>query len=369
MSETADELRKRLKEQREQDGRQREVGLNTSSSTGNASSNPQGLSGSSSHAPELSNGPENGRTERGDTEVREPIKPVRRRTHSNQGHDSTTSNPQGKLVGSTGSTSQDDRRAGSSIGRSSENNPTDRPNGIDLRASVSSSEQSAITPIIIGNLMRNVEEESRTYVPPRTFTPEPAPPTVGQSALIIRDGQPKPARTSKGRSSDATRAVETIKAVIPKAKRGRPAGKSNSQDVPINEPAAKLTIRDKIKEAGKAVPHSNKLTEKEIDELREPLQTALSDEFEQLDKLLWLYEGDQSIEQPIWSDINDSEMEKLVNAILNMGSRSATVATIARASVDLSDYIIAGTLLAPRLQSTAKLVGDVRKRKKATRGR
>lgn len=362
----ADELREKLRKERVTSGRQRNIDISRDSS--NSDNATQGRTPGGSTITEPAESAENGLGDSSRRPVQHPLSTVSGRTDSNQGHDSTVTDSQRKLAGSSGSSTQNNRRTGQSIGRSSQDNATNRSDGIDLRESVSSS-QPAIAPIVVGNLIRNVEEESRTYVPPRTFAQET--PTVGQPALIVTKDGTLGKRTTKSKSSNATRAVETLKAVIPKAKRGRPPGKSNPQNVfdEIPSEPTRLTLKDKIKEAGQAIPTGKRLDAKEVDELREPLQAALTDEFDQLDKLLWLYEGADSIQQPIWSDINDHEMEKLVNALLNMGTRSATVATVARASVDLSDYIIAGTLLAPRLQSTAKLVGDVRKRKKQSRGR
>lgn len=360
----ADELLKELKEKRN-GRRSRHPELDIAGDSSHSDNATQGRAPGSSNTSEPAKSAENGPRDGGSRQVQHALSTVSGRIDGNQGHDSTATDTQRKLASSPGSLTQNNRRTGSRTGRSGENNTEDRPDGIDLRESVSSREP-AVTPLIVGNLIRNVEEEASAYIPPRTFAPEL--PIVGEPALIIKDGKPVK-RASKVKQTDATRAVETLKAVIPKAKRGRPSRKSNTQNVFDPTEPAKLTIKDKIKEAGQAIPRGNKLTEKEIEELREPLQTALTDEFDMLDKLLWTYEGEQSIQQPIWSDVSEPDMEKLVNALLNMGTRSATVATIARSSVDLSDYIIAGTLLAPRLQSTAQLVGKVRKAKKAARGR
>lgn len=373
MSETADELRQRMKEARISNGRQRLTDLDTNSRPSDSSNDPESNSRVSGTETQSSDRPEERHANSSDSEVREPVKPVRRRANSNQGHNSTASNPQRELAGSTGSVAQIDRRAGSSDRRPSQDHPTYRPDGIDVRTGVSGQSGSVI-PTIVGNLQRNIDDERSIFIPPRSFAEEA--PTVGQPALIIgKDGKPT-ARELKGIKKDGARAVEAVKAVIPKAKRGRTPRGTDTQNVlyPNSEPPAKVGLKDKLKEAGQAIPKGNKLTAKEIDELREPLQQALSDEFGMIDQLLWKYEGEESLQQPIWSDINDPEMEKLVNAILNMGTRSATVATIARASVDMSDYIIAGTLLAPRLQATASLVGEVRRKKSAnkvarTRGR
>lgn len=367
MTQTSEELLKELKERRKY-GNRRHPELHSDSGIGYASNATQGRTTSGGSSSEPAKSAEDRPSNSSSGSVQHSLSTVSRRIDGDQGHDSSTPNTERKLAGSAGSPAQNDRRTGPRTRRSSENNSTDRSDGINLRESLGSSEPT-VTPILVGNLIRNVEEEHGTFIPPRTFTPEPAPPIVGQPALIIDKSGTPVKRATKGKQTDAARAVETIKAVIPKAKRGRPSSKSNPQNLLTEPEPAKLTIKDKIKEAGQAIPRGNKLTEKEIEELREPLQVALTDEFEMLDKLLWTYEGEQSIQQPIWSDINDPEMEKLVNALLNMGTRSATVATIARSSVDLSDYIIAGTLLAPRLQSTAQVVSRVRKAKKASRGR
>lgn len=377
MSQTANELREEMRKKRKENGRQRPIDPITPDN-GNTGGITQGRTGSSSDTPEPANTDKDRSSDDSSRPLQQLVSAISGRTDDNPRHDSTTTDVEGKLARSTGSAPQNNRRSRQSSRRSGEDHSEDRSNGTDLRESIGSSERT-VEPTIFGNLQRNTDEEASTYIPPRNFAPEQAP-IVGQPALIYKDGkfqQREPDRP-KSKQKDGARAVETVKALIPKAKRGRPPGKSNPQNI-FNgnitfDEQQKGTLKDKLKQAGQAIPKGNKLTTKEIEELREPLQVALTDEFSMLDQLLWKYEGSDSLEQPIWSDIQDNEMEKLVNAILNMGTRSATVATLARSSVDLSDYIIAGTLLAPRLQSTASLVKQVRQKKQSmktgtTRGR
>ena len=359
MTETSDELRKRLKEKRAENGRERNVGLNDKPAS-DSGSDLEGHVGSSNPTTDTGHGPEKRHADSGNSALREPVKPVRRRTKRDQGHDSPIADSQGKLVSSAGSSAQIDRRTGPSTGRYGEDNATHRADGIDLRTSVSSP-SGPITPLAIGNLERNTREESSIYIPPRTFTPDNDRPIVGQPALRVVNGQIRPVE-QKG----TTRAVEAFKAVIPKPKRGRPAQPRNVE-APEQPTEARKSLGDKLKEAGSAIPSGKKLSSKEVQELKDPLIGALKDEFEMFDNLLWNYEGEQSIKQPIWSDMMDSDVEHLATALLNMGTRSGTAATIARGAVDLQDYIVAGALLAPRFQSTVGLVKEVRKRNNKSR--
>lgn len=381
INQTSDELREEMRKKRKEDGRQRSIEP-IITDNGNTGGTTQGRARSSGSTSEPADTDKNRSGNDSSGPLQQLVSAVSGRTDDNSRHDSTATDIEGKLARSTGSAPQNNRRSRQSPRRSSEDHTEDRSNGTDLRESTSGSEltvKEETPPSIFGNLQRNTDEEASTYIPPRNFAPEQAP-IVGQPALIYKDGkfqQREPDRP-KSKQKDGARAVETVKALIPKAKRGRPSSKSNPQNI-LNgnitfDEQQKGTLKDKLKQAGQAIPKGNKLTTKEIEELREPLQVALTDEFSMLDQLLWKYEGSDSLEQPIWSDIQDNEMEKFVNAILNMGTRSSTVATIARASVDMSDYIIAGTLLAPRLQTTAGLVKQVRQKKQSmktgtTRGR
>lgn len=368
---TPDELKEQLREERKKNGRQRNIDIATSSS--DTDRTIEGHVGSSSSTSEPTDTGENGPGNSSGGSLQHALSAIRGRADNDQGHNSTATDIEGKLAGSFRSTTQVNRRVRSDNRRSSEDSSTYQSNGSDIRTGASLgtavNNTTSDAPIIYGNLERNVENEPTQFIPPRTFTPEPSTqssqPIIGEPALLFRDGK-LTKREPKGVKKDVTRAVETVKAVIPKAKRGRPAGKSSPQNVLDGPgPSSENIFLKAAKQAGQAIPSSNKLTKKEIEELREPLTEALKDEFTMLDQLLWRYEGETSLQQPIWSDVMDGEMDRLVNALLNLGTRSSTVATIARTSVDMSDYIVAGTLLAPRLQATAALIGETRKRKRA----
>lgn len=357
MTDKSDELREQLRNARKQ--REPESGTGDGISSGHASGS------AIQYAPNIDDTISNSHQSE-EHAIGSSSKPLQRivsaisgPANGTQGYDQPASKPEGKLPGSSGSAAQNDRRERSKSGRSGKDNTEDRSNGVNVRESAGSGQSVSIEqPLILGNLVRNVKEEP--FIPPRNFEAEYA-------------RQEKAPTTGTGTTNTlSTGKAETPKTsgIIAKVKRGRPvkpttqSAKTLSSLIPGQEAAPeKESIKERVT---RILPKSRTLTKQEVNELRDPLIAALTDEFQLLDKMLWQV-ADDELEQPIWSDMTDAEMEHFVTAMLNIGTRSGTVATIARTAVDTQDYIIAGALVAPRFQATVGLLREGRKKKLAKR--
>lgn len=167
--------------------------------------------------------------------------------------------------------------------------------------------------------------------------------------------EPIPIRLFETESTDQISKVEDTGTSEPR-KRGRPSTKGTF--VPVNKP--EIVKKERKIPAFLTGPTFSK---QEAISLQEPLITALHDELALADKALWNITGDV-LQQPIWSDISDKEMESLTNILLKLGQKSPAIATATRAAIDGSDYITAGVILAPRIGKTAQIVKQARLQRK-----
>lgn len=269
------------------------------------------------------------------------------RARSNVG---TVPGPKGKSIGGTGSSTQNDRRVGSQPGRPSENNSTYRTDGTDLRTRPGTSQSglafSENEPTL--RLVRTPGDES--YIPPRRFDT----------------------------GTEETTPQPVTEPVVQRRKRGRPPKQRVGGNIPVGqisfapnqtEGTPLSGIGERAKEfVAHITPTGQRLSKEEVKSLHDPLVSALTDEFEMLDKLLWGYGGDTT-QQPIWSDISDNEMEAFVSAFLGLGQKSGTVATMARSAVDISDYVVVGAMLAPRVKKTVSIMRQHRVNRPSRKGR
>lgn len=188
--------------------------------------------------------------------------------------------------------------------------------------------------------------------------------TVGS----LETDEPIPARTFATEEEDKPRALYPI--ATPKTepttgttseprKRGRPATKGTLNLVAAPEIAREVKAERKTPKFLTGPTFSKQ----EAKELQEPLIAALNDEFLLADKALWKLVNDP-LEQPVWSDISEKEMESLTNIVLRLGQRNPLVASVARTAIDGSDYITAGVVLAPRFVQTAKIIKTARIQRK-----
>ena len=264
-----------------------------------------------------------------------------------RGTQRTASNTKRKLADLAGSLAQVNHGERQSNRRSSQNNGQDWSDGTDVPGRDTRGTTSKATIRSVGNL------ETSEPIPERTFT-------------FTDDTQ-----------AEATSQKSNVAGSSPTRKRGRPPKQKTGEAIAKSGPSiyqkqsdgtySKETyenyedfdnaIRKKFLTIG-----GKTLTEREAKELKEPLIAAIEDEFKLIDRLIWSYTGDP-IQQPIWSDLSDKEIDSLTGILLKLGQKSPVVATVARTAVDGSDYVVTGMVLAPRFQQTVDVVRKARKQK------
>jgi hypothetical protein len=108
----------------------------------------------------------------------------------------------------------------------------------------------------------------------------------------------------------------------------------------------------------------NVLSPKEVAELTEPFSHALESDFQALDTYLWSRQksvGQDTHEQPVWTDVDTEELEALTRIMLRWGQHNETAATVVRGVIDASDYVEVGTVFVPRLKRTVDIMRETRK--------
>lgn len=335
---------------------QSEIGIDTASSIVQRYSP---ISGSEDRGTELSKDATIGR---GNQSSQSDIGSLSGQNDRNNAIRGTVAKSQGRIFsGSRGST-QNDQRKRQEFGRSSENNPTYRPDGTDLSSSPSSSKQ----PKRVGNLVRN-EREEPNFTPPRFFG---VPEYLKEDIIDIKQER-EHERPNANTGSEKTNQKRTIEGTEATRKRGRPRTKIDVKQSPdesetVQETAQPKNLKERIEEF---VPRygGNRLTEKEAANLQEPLSSALEDIFEQMDKFLMGYCNLTPIDeggQPVWSDISEKEMKSFVKSWTALGQKSAIAAGAARGAVGLSDFIIGAAVLGPRIKKSGELIRQARAEQK-----
>lgn len=308
--ETADELRLRLKNER--NARTSEPSDQRSSDLINS------ITTSSSSRDTIEYSPDFGSEDQRDQ------RPVQGLHNGIRGTKRTTGNTERKLNLLSGSLAQVNQRKRSADRRPSEDHSQDRSNGTDVSASPPG--RSTGSTRTVGNL------EALEAIPPRTFNSE--------TASDVKE--PETSRVTSGR------------------KRGRPPKSRVSSPQPLEViEEQKPSI---IERGANFLKAGNVLSEREAKALKDPLVAALQDELSMIDKLIWSYTEDP-LQQPIWSDLTEKDLDGLTNLLLKMGQRVPVVASAARVAVDGSDYVTTAMLLAPRFQSTVSVVREARKKK------
>lgn len=117
----------------------------------------------------------------------------------------------------------------------------------------------------------------------------------------------------------------------------------------------------KASKEGFKVPDFGKgmvLTKSEVAEYQESLTAALESDFEAIDQYLWHRQKSKGIdtnEQPIWSDLDEEEAEKLTKLMLRWGQRNPVAASVTRGIVESSDYIAAASIFVPRVKRSVEI--------------
>lgn len=145
---------------------------------------------------------------------------------------------------------------------------------------------------------------------------------------------------------------------------GWPKGKARKPKDGTTTPAAG---GQQQQETGFKVPlvrKGNVLSSKEVAELNEPFISALESDFQALDTYLWSRQkavGQDTHEQPVWTDLDTEEIEALTRIMLKWGQHNETAATVVRGVIDASDYVKVGTVLIPRVTRTVQIMRETRK--------
>lgn len=234
----------------------------------------------------------------------------------------TTGDTQRKLDLLAGGIAQINQRKRPANRRSGEDHSQDRPDGTDVPASVTG--RSSRSTRSVGNL------ETTEPIPPRNFDLE--------REAAVEDAK--------------------VEGTPPARKRGRPPKRRDPQL--IEEVHSSPPIEEGPNFIQRFIKGGKTLSEREARELKPSLTSALQDEFLLLDKMLWSMSGDP-LQQPIWSDTSDKEIEAFTSSFLKLGQKSPAVASVARIAVDASDYTVAAAMIGPRFLKTVDVVKQVRK--------
>lgn len=98
----------------------------------------------------------------------------------------------------------------------------------------------------------------------------------------------------------------------------------------------------------------------------EPLRAALGDIFTYTDEYLW-WAAEDELRQPIWSDVDEEEMQKLVSTLIGQAQQSGAGAAVVNNIILASNYIAIGGITIPRLARTLKLLGTAQVKSKQKR--
>jgi hypothetical protein len=110
------------------------------------------------------------------------------------------------------------------------------------------------------------------------------------------------------------------------------------------------------------------LTEKEAEEYKKPLMSALQSYGEYYDKYI-RWRTNQPNMPDIWGNLADIEVEALANIAIRRGMKSAYAAETIRNAVNGEDYISVGVMFVPRIMATVEEMKKVPPKQKKRRGR
>lgn len=176
--------------------------------------------------------------------------------------------------------------------------------------------------------------------------------------IPIRPKEPK-TRTRAGKSSttkEESTATDTQKESKP-VQRGKAASKVGGSIIQGEgeEQKAKFSL-PKFKEG-------STLTIAEAKALEEPLLSALESDFYYLDQYLW-YRTQDPTQAPIWSDMDNEDLQVLTSILLKRGQKSAATAATVRTIVNGSVYADVTMLMVPRIMKTVQVLKAAPKRKR-----
>lgn len=105
------------------------------------------------------------------------------------------------------------------------------------------------------------------------------------------------------------------------------------------------------------------LSKKELEEKKEILKSSLESDFQYIDEYLWSREekaGKSSDRMPVWSDMDDEELERVCTVLTRWSQKNKAVAATVNAINDSADYIAVGMAFGPRIKRTVDKVRETR---------
>ncbi|HWS82800.1 MAG TPA: hypothetical protein VN207_00925 [Ktedonobacteraceae bacterium] len=110
------------------------------------------------------------------------------------------------------------------------------------------------------------------------------------------------------------------------------------------------------------------LTEKEAEEYKKPLMSALQSYGEYYDKYI-RWKTQQPAMGDIWGNITDFEAEAMANIMIRRGMRNAQAAEAVRNIINGEDYVSVGAMFVPRIMATVEEMKKVPPKPKKRRAR
>ena len=112
------------------------------------------------------------------------------------------------------------------------------------------------------------------------------------------------------------------------------------------------------------------LSKEEVSEYSDSLPAALEDYFQAIDDWLWkrqIAAGKDSSEQPVWTNFDEKELERLTKFALKHGQRSTLGAMAVRGVVESSDFVAVGSMFSDRFLETVKIYRETKRPREGRR--
>ena len=110
------------------------------------------------------------------------------------------------------------------------------------------------------------------------------------------------------------------------------------------------------------------LSKEEAEQIFEPFLEALESDFYAIDQWLWARQTAKGIEHhqdPVWSDFDEEQSQKLGKVLIKWGQKNPIVATGVRATVEAGDYVAVASMLAPRFKRTVEIYKETKLERKS----
>lgn len=189
--------------------------------------------------------------------------------------------------------------------------------------------------------------------------------------LEADDPIPIRVKETKGRRASRTVVQERIEEAVSKS--NGVADKAPKESKPVQRGKEASKARNTVTEGegeeqkrGFKLPtfkEGSTLSITEAKALEGPLLSALESDLYYLDQYLW-YRTQDTTQAPIWSDMDNEDLQVLTSILLKRGQSSKTAAATVRAIVNGSVYADVTMLMVPRIMKTVQVLKDAPKRQR-----